>query len=281
MIVNALEQGIITKDTTIIESTSGNLGVALAMICAYLDMKFICVTDARSTKANRQIIKAYGATLDIVEEPDPEIGTFLAARLKRVQHLLDTIPNSYNLNQYQNPNNPAAHHTTLREIVTKLDHKLDYLFCSTSTCGTLRGASDYLRGNGYDTHIVAVDARGSVIFGDLPNVRLIPGHGAGVMPPHYQHDLEDEHILVSDLDCVVGCKKLVLSEGIFAGGSSGGVMSAILKMKDQIPPQANVAAILSDHGARYLDTIYDDEWVAEHFGDIADLIKAPKSVLTT
>lgn len=267
MVKDAIDKGLITKDTTIVESSSGNLGVALSMICSVLGIKFICVTDIRSTKANRQIIKAYGTTLDMVEEADPEIGTFLAARIKRVNHLLEITPNSFSLNQYENPNNPISHHTTVKEVLDELDNKLDYLFCSTSTCGTLRGTTDFLSEHGHNTKVVAVDAVGSVIFGDSPAPRLIPGHGAGVMPAHYKSGIEHSHILVTDSDCVAGCHQLVRTEGIFAGGSSGAGMAAIMRLKDQIPAGANCVVVLCDHGSRYLDTIYDEAWVVKHFGE--------------
>ncbi|ETW97594.1 MAG: hypothetical protein ETSY1_21965, partial [Candidatus Entotheonella factor] len=118
---------------------------------------------------------------------------------------------------------------------------------------------------------VAVDAEGSVIFGDKTKPRLIPGHGAGVVPDLFQPGLEDDHVLVSDLDCVVGCRRLLHSEAILAGGSSGGVISAILKLHEQLPQGSNCVAIICDRGERYLDTIYDDVWVSEHFGDVAHL----------
>ena len=272
MLMEAWQQGEIDQHTTIIESSSGNLGIGLAQACAYMGLKFICVTDTRSTKVNCHIIQAYGADLDLVTEPDPEEGTLLAARLKRVQQLLDSIPNSFNCNQYANRNNPLAHHQTIREILDGMDQRVDYLFCATSTCGTLRGCADYLAQHGIKrTKLIAVDAEGSVIFGDKAKPRLIPGHGAGVVPAHFRFGLEDTHVLVSDLDCVVGCHRLLQSEAILAGGSSGGIMSAILKIQDQLAPRSNCVAIICDRGERYLDTIYNDTWITEHFGDVAHL----------
>lgn len=272
MLMSALEAGDIDEDSTIIESSSGNLGIGLAQACAYLGLKFMCVTDARCTEVNRQILKVYGASLVVVEEPDPEIGTFLAARIKRVQNLLDTIPKSFNCNQYVNRLNPESHYQTISEIMDALDGQVDYLFCATSTCGTLRGSSEYISQNNLDTKVIAVDAIGSVIFGDTPKPRLVPGHGAGVVPPHYQSGLEDEHILVSDLDCVLGCRRLVKQEAIFSGGSAGAVMSAIMKLENELAPGSTCVAILADRGGRYLDTIYNDEWVKTNFGEIEHLL---------
>ncbi len=267
MLREALRSGRIDEHTTIIESSSGNLGIGLAQVCAYLGLNFICVTDERCTEMNRRIMQAYGAEVEIITKPDIITGDLLTARLKRIEYLLHTIPNSYNCNQYKNQYNPAAHYSTMEEILKTLKSKVDYIFCATSTCGTLRGCSDYLKDKGLSTKVIAVDAKGSVIFGDKPGTRLIPGHGAAVTPSHYNSGLEDRHILVSDQDCVIGCRKLIGSEGILAGGSSGAIISAIDKIKYEIPPDSICVAILPDNGSRYLDTIYSDIWVAKHFGE--------------
>jgi cysteine synthase A len=110
---------------------------------------------------------------------------------------------------------------------------------------------------------MAVDAKGSVIFGYPSECRLIPGHGAGIVPPLYYANLETTHILVSDLDCVVGCRQLAQREAIFAGGSAGGIMTAILKMQPEIPAGSTCVAIFGDQGGRYIETIYNDDWVKE------------------
>jgi cysteine synthase A len=159
----------------------------------------------------------------------------------------------------------------MHEIATELDGKIDYLFVATSTCGTLRGCAQYVRDHHLGTTIFAVDAHGSVIFGGQPAKRLIPGHGAARRPELYRPDLADACLRVSDLDCVVGCRRLVLREGILAGGSSGGVLMAVDQVKRRIRRGATCAVIFHDRGERYLDTIYSDEWVAEHFGDVARL----------
>jgi cysteine synthase A len=271
MIQAALEQGIIDQNTTIIESSSGNLGIGLSQACAYWGLRFICVTDRRCTAINKQIMEAYGTQIEYITEPDPETGDLLAARLKRVQHLLKTIPNSFNPNQYKNRENPKAHYLTAEEILSELDHKVDYIFCATSTCGTLRGCSEYIAKKGLPTKVFAVDAIGSVIFGDSPKKRLLPGHGAGVVPPHFAKNLAQDHVLVSDLDCIVACRKMIRREGIFIGGSSGAILAGINKVIDRLPNNASCVAILCDSGVRYLDSIYNDQWVSSHFGNVSHL----------
>jgi 2,3-diaminopropionate biosynthesis protein SbnA len=272
-IVNrALAAGAIGPGTVVIESSSGNLAIGLAQVCAYHGLRFICVVDQKTTAQNVAILGAFGAEVDLVQRPDPVTGEYLPARLARVQELLKEHPNSFWPNQYANPENAAAHHTTMREIETALDGRLDYLFCTTSTCGTLRGCAEYVRSRGLSTRVVAVDAVGSVIFGPPATRRLIPGHGAAVRPGLFAPDLADRVVHVTDLACVAGCRTLVRREAILAGGSSGAAVSAVHRLRDEIPPGARCAVIFPDRGERYLETIYSDAWVCEHFGRVPDLL---------
>ena len=271
----AMRTGAVKPGTVVIESSSGNLGIGLAQACRYLGLRFICVVDPKTTAQNIRILKAYGAEIDLVSEPDPVTGEFLQARIDRVQTLLQTIEHSYWTNQYANVTNAQAHYrSTMHEIVTELDGKIDYLFVATSTCGTLRGCAEYARDHNLHTKIFAVDAHGSVIFGGPSAKRLIPGHGASRRPELYRADLADECVRVTDLDCVVGCRRLAQTEAILAGGSSGGVLMALEQVKERIPRRATCVLIFHDRGERYLDTIYSEEWVAEHFGDITQLCQA-------
>jgi 2,3-diaminopropionate biosynthesis protein SbnA len=269
VLTGALRSGAIGPETVVIESSSGNMGIGLAQVCRYHGLRFICVVDPKTAEQNLKVLKAYGADIDYVSEPDPATGEFLQARINRVQDLLRQIENSFWPNQYANPNNPAAHYrTTMAEIAKALDGKIDFLFVATSTCGTIRGCGEYVRDRGLPTRIVAVDAVGSRIFADLKAKRLIPGLGAAMRPPLCDLSLIAEYVHVNDLDCVVGCRRLVDREAILAGGSSGGVMAAVDKLQDRIPPGTNCVAILPDRGERYLDTIFSDDWVREHFGDV-------------
>ena len=267
IIEHALEQGSIRADTTIIESSSGNMAIGLAQVCAYFGLKFICVVDKKTTEQNIRLLKVYGAQIDVVTEPSKETGEFLHARLQRVQDLLDATPNSYWPNQYANIYNPIAHHRTMHEITTQLE-QIDYLFVATSTCGTIRGCAEYIQKHNLPTKIVAVDAEGSAIFRNTPAERLIPGHGAAIRPPLYQPSIANTVVYVSDRDCLVGCRRLLKREAILAGGSSGAVIMAVDQMKNSIPRDAHCVAILCDGGGRYLDTIYNDAWVTKHFGDM-------------
>jgi len=266
---HALEHGEIDANTTIVESSSGNFAIGLSQVCAYLGLRLICVVDIKTTISNIRIIEAYGARVDLVKEPDPESGEYLQARLKRVRHILNSVPKGFWPNQYANRLNSGSHFgTTMPEIVASIGPKIDYVFISTSTCGTLRGCADYLRRSKLTTKIVAVDAEGSVIFGRPVGKRLLPGHGAGIVPPLFRDDLAQLVVFVSDLDCVIGCRRLVQQEAILAGASSGGVVSAIERLAHEgtLEHGAVCAAIFPDRGERYLDTVYSDTWVQEKLG---------------
>ena len=266
IIQKGIETGLIGPDTVIVESSSGNLGIGLAQVCLYLGLRFICVIDPKTTLQNRRLMEVYGAELDTVTRPDPLTGEFLQARLDRVGDLLNLFDDAFWPNQYVNLANPAAHRQTMQEIVEALDGELDYLFCSTSTCGTLRGCAEYAQDNSLTRlKIVAVDAVGSVIFGGPSAKRLIPGHGASVRPALYQAGLADEYIQVTDWECITGCRMLLAHEALLVGGSSGGTVMAAKRMKEEIRDGATVVLIFPDRGDRYLDTIFSNDWVAKHF----------------
>jgi len=273
IIKSALDSGEIRPDTTVIESSSGNMAIGLAQACAYYKLKLICVVDAKTTPQHLNLLSAYGAHVDVVAEADPATGEFLVARLNRVRSLLKDHKNSFWPNQYSNPNNAMAQRGTMQEIHEALGDRIDYVFCATSTCGTIHGCSDYIERSGLTTKLVAVDALGSVIFGSPARKRLIPGHGASLRPALCDGVKIDKVAHVSDLDCVVGCRRLVEAEGILAGGSGGGVIRALEETADSIPAGAVCVVILADRGERYLDTVYSDQWVRSHFGEVSHLWK--------
>lgn len=274
MLADAIRTGeVVPGRSVVVESSSGNLGIGLAQACRYLDMRFICVVDPRTNAQNIAIMRALGAEVETVATRDPVTGEYLPMRIARVQELVSTLADAWCPNQYANPRNSLAHHTTMREIVEELDGRLDYVFCATSSCGTLRGCREFSREHRLPVRIVAVDAEGSAIFRPPNGRRLIPGHGAAVRPALHRPGLADEVIHVSDLECLVGCRRLAGREAILAGGSSGAVVSALDRIRHRIPAGATCALILPDRGERYLDTVYDDAWVAEHFGDVTQLWK--------
>jgi 2,3-diaminopropionate biosynthesis protein SbnA len=267
MIEDALESGVVDLGTTVVESTSGNTGIGLAQACRYHGIRLICVVDARAPGKSVRAMRALGADVRVVSDPDPETGDLLVARLALVRRLLAEIPNSFWPDQYANASNPAAHAAgTMREIDEALAGQIDYVFVATSTTGTLRGCGDYLREHGRSTRIVAVDSAGSALFGGVRGTRRLPGFGAGVETALSAGADFDELVRVSDLDCVVGCRRLAEREAILAGASSGGVAFALETAAAHMEPGTRCAAIFADGGTGYLETVYDDAWIERELG---------------
>jgi len=260
----ALLLGYIKPGDTIIESSSGNMALGLAQACLYFKLKLIVVVDPKINSHTKKLLNAYDAKIDYVTKPDPEKG-FLGARLQRVHELLENIPNSFWTNQYGNKKNPEAHLVTMKEMFGALQEPLDYLFVTVSTCGTLMGCADYISQNDLKTKLIAVDALGSILFGDEKSNRLIPGHGSSVKSNFLDKNFVHDAVKVSDLECVKGCWSLLKNEGILAGGSTGGAISAINKYVDSIPNGSSCGMIICDRGERYLDTIYSSDWILDNF----------------
>lgn len=267
MVDDALERGLVGPGGTVVESTSGNMGVGLAQACRYRGLHLICVVDTRATAGNVRAMRALGARVVVVTEPDPATGDLLVARLRTLGRLLDEHPGAHWPDQYANPANPGAHAAgTMREIDLALDGRIDLLLVATSTTGTVAGCLDHLRAAGRSTRVVAVDARGSALFGGTPGPRRLPGLGAGVATALSERAAVDEVVRVDDIDCVVGCRRLADREAILAGASGGGVMVALERLAPELAPGARVALILPDGGAGYLETVFDDDWVARELG---------------
>jgi cysteine synthase A len=262
IIERGLADGTLTAASHLIESSSGNFGIALATAARVHDLDFTCVVDPKTTPANLRILQRLGARVEIVTEPD-EHGCYLDARLRRVTELGQERPGTVWINQYANERNWQAHyHGTAGEILADLERPLDCLVVPVSTTGTILGLSRRLRGAFPGLHVVAVDAVGSVIFGGAPGPRHVPGLGAGRRPELLTPGEIDEVVSVSDREAVAGCRALAVTEGILAGGSSGAVVAAIGRIRPRLPDDWQVLTVLPDRGDRYLDQVYDDDWVA-------------------
>lgn len=280
MLGGLVDDGVIRPGkSVVIESSSGNLAVGLAQVCCYFGIRLICVVDPRTTEQNLAILRAYGAEVDMVTDVDPATGEFLPVRLRRVRELVAATPHSYWPNQYGNLLNARAHERTMSEIAEALSGQVDYLFVATSSCGTLRGCAEYARRAGLGTRVIAVDAQGSGIFAPPTTGRTIPGHGAAMPPALLVPDLADEVVLVGDHDCVRGCRRLVATEAILAGGSSGAVVAALLEQAHRIPSGSRCVLVFADRGDRYLDTVYSDAWVRDRLG-LASIGAAPIDIDT-
>ncbi|TWU46809.1 2,3-diaminopropionate biosynthesis protein SbnA [Rubripirellula reticaptiva] len=264
MLEEALRRGDLHRDSTVIESSSGNMGIGLAQACRYHGLKFICVVDPRAQQQNLEVIKAFGGKVVMVAEPLG--GDFLAARIAKVCELLEHNANSFWPNQYANPDNPQSHYEgTIREIDEALHGNFDVLLVATSSTGTAQGCRDYLRARGREVRVVAVDAEGSVLFGGSAGPRHIPGLGAGKEPKLATGQRFDDVVRVSDLDCVVGCRRAAQREAVLVGGSAGGVLMTASRMQAELDGKRCVA-ILHDSGTRYLRTVFNDQWIEESLG---------------
>ncbi|UXP33019.1 2,3-diaminopropionate biosynthesis protein SbnA [Reichenbachiella agarivorans] len=266
LLVDAMKTGQVQRDTTIIESSSGNMAIGLAQLCLKHGLKLIVVVDPNVNPQTLKILKTYSAKIEMIDCIDDS--SYLNVRLAKVQALLKKIPNSFWPNQYANLANPQAHYHTMREIAEVLHHDVDFLFAATSTCGTIMGCAEYIRQHEMHTKVVAVDALGSIIFHQKSGSRLIPGHGAGRASQLLDRSQVSKVIHVSDKQCISGCHHLLHKEAILAGGSSGAVVHAVGHMLPQIPDGSRCAMILCDSGERYLDTIYSPEWVEHNFGRV-------------
>jgi cysteine synthase A len=253
----------VPQETVIVESSSGNLGIALSLVCASKGYRFICVTDPNANRANLRGMELYGAEVIVVDKPDGESG-YLGARLKTIDRILQTEPNAVWLNQYANIANKMVHaNQTAAEIAREFD-KVDWVFVGSGTTGTIAGLSDGLRAVFPWIKVIAVDPEGSVTFGGKPGRRNIPGIGTSVRPRLADLVEPDEVITISEESTVDACRAFVGDHHLLVGGSTGSVLAAIKQKAGEFAPDDTVVAISPDLGEKYLDTIYDPAWVDAH-----------------
>jgi 2,3-diaminopropionate biosynthesis protein SbnA len=265
--VNAAEQaGTLTPRSILVESSSGNLGVALSMIAASKGYRFLCVTDSRCNLSTRLLMQALGGEVHLITEPDPERG-FLGARLDYVRALCASDDRYVWLNQYANPGNWVAHYRTTAPSIARSFPELDVLFVGAGTTGTLMGCARFFREWHRPVRIVAVDAAGSVTFGGAPGRRMIPGLGTTVRPQLLDESYVDEVIRVEEPETIRACHRLART-GFLFGGSTGTVVSGALDwLARHDRPGLTAVAISPDLGERYVDTIYQASWVQRLYGD--------------
>jgi cysteine synthase A len=266
LIEDAENRGLLRPGGHVIESSSGNLGIALASVCAARGYRFTCVIDPNTSKQSAALMKAFGAEVTMVSERDAN-GGFLQTRIDYIGDRLKEDPSLVWTNQYANPANPRAHYDRTAPSIIKLGLGVDYLFVGAGTTGTLMGCIDYFREHSPDTRVIAVDTTGSVTFGHPSGKRHIPGLGTSRRPEICRVEGPDEVLLVPEADAIAMCRRLATRRGIALGGSTGSVLAAVADKADALPAGARVVAIAPDTGERYLNTIYDDLWVWAHFPD--------------
>lgn len=264
-LIEYLEQrGTLAKDSILIESTSGNLGVSLSLVAAAKRYAFVAVVDPKTTAENLAKMRRLGAQIETVSEPD-EVGGYLLTRLERVRVMCATSRKYIWTNQYESPANPNAHYLgTGSEIFQQMNGKLDAVFIAVSTGGTLAGISRYLREVSPQTHIIGVDARGSMVFGTHPGSRKLTGIGSSRRSNFITADLYDEYILVGDEDAFSFCRALFAATGIKVGGSSGAVLAACAQYLSNHRKIDRVVCLSADDGRNYETSIFSDAWLAQH-----------------
>jgi len=259
----AAERGEICEKTAVIESSSGNFAVALATFAQLLGLRFIPVIDPNISDAYESFLRRICPTVVKVEERD-DTGGFLKTRLQMVKRLCATIPNAYWTNQYGNVDAMEAHYQlTAAEICADFD-SLDYVFIGVSTAGTIAGVSRRLKERYPRVRVIGVDTEGSIIFGGPPRKRHIPGIGSSIVPPLLSHARIDDVVLVSERESAEACRELLLTHGLFVGGSSGTAFAAVKRYAAKMTGarRPNVLFLCADRGTPYLDTVFNPQWAS-------------------
>jgi len=251
-----------TDETVIVESSSGNLGLALSLVCAVKRYKFVCVTDPNANRATIRGMELYGAKVVVAKERDAA-GGYLGSRLKKINQILRSNPNAVWLNQYANVANKNVHaEQTANEIAREFD-RVDWVFVGTGTTGTLGGISERLRQKYPNIKVVAVEPVGSVTFGGVSGKRNIPGIGTSVRPALADIAKPDRVVAVTEERTVEACLSFVRDYHLLVGGSTGTVLAAVRQLAPEFRRGETIVAVSADLGEKYLDTIYDPTWVAK------------------
>ncbi|MEQ3550077.1 2,3-diaminopropionate biosynthesis protein SbnA [Pseudonocardia nematodicida] len=266
MVTAAERAGRLHPWSVLVESSSGNLGVALAMIAASRGYRFVCVTDPRCNPATHRLMEALGADVRVVDVRDAA-GGFLATRIAMVRSLVASDDRYVWLDQYANPENWGSHLRSTGPQIEAAFPELDVVFVGAGTTGTLMGVARYFRSRPRPVRVVAVDSVGSVTFGDRPTPRLIPGLGTSVRPALLDESYIDDVVHVAEPDTLEACHRMA-RHGFLFGGSTGTVVAGATAWLARHGDRGTTAVALApDLGERYLDTVYRPSWLREHFGD--------------
>jgi len=270
MIDDAERKGLLKPGGTIIEGTSGNTGVGLALLAAVRGYKVVFTITDKQSREKIDLLKAFGAEVIVcptaVEPEDPRSYYSVAKKLSR------EIPNAYYPNQYENPLNPEAHYaTTGPEIWEDTEGKITHFVCGMGTGGTISGAGRFLKGKNPDVKVIGVDPVGSLYYEYAKTGKIgkactyvVEGIGEDIFPQTMNFQILDDVLQVTDEECFVWARRLAKREGLFTGGSGGGSVSAALKVAKDCGKGDVVVAVLPDTGSRYLSKIYNDGWMREH-----------------
>ncbi len=271
MIIDAENKGLLKPGGTIIEGTSGNTGLGLAIVAITRGYKCIFVTSDKQSQEKIDILKLHGAKVVIcptnVEAEDPR--SYYSVSKK----LADEVPNSWYVNQYDNPSNPMGHYeSTGPEIWDQTGGEVTHFVVGVGTGGTISGVGKFLKEKNNKIKIWGIDAYGSVLkkyheTGIFDKNEIYPyateGIGEDMIPQNIDFDVIDGFTKVTDKDAALYCRKLVKDEGMFLGNSAGAAIKGVLQLKENFNSEDLVVVLFHDHGSRYLKKIYNDDWMRD------------------
>lgn len=266
----AKKNGLLKPGGTIIEGTSGNTGVGLAMWAALNGYKCIFVLADKQSKEKIDNLRAFGAKVVVcptnVEPEDPRSYYSVSKRLS------ETIPNSYYVNQYENLWNRETHfHTTGPEIFKQTNGEFDVFMAGVGTGGTISGTAEYLKSVMPNVKVVGIDCEGSIVAHYAKTGEMIPAHsyvleglGEDFIPGNYNFDVIDDWVMIGDKESFLMTRRLLTKQGIYAGGSSGGAVVGAIKYAKTLTEPKKILVILPDSGNRYSSKIFNDDWMSDN-----------------
>ncbi|RYY00655.1 cystathionine beta-synthase [bacterium] len=265
MVEDAERRGLLKPGGTIVEPTSGNTGVGLAMAAAIKGYKCVFVMPDKMSDEKIRLLRAYGAEVVItptnVEPESPESYYSVSSRLAK------EIPGAYKPDQYRNMMNPQTHYeTTGPEIWEQTGGKIDIFIAGMGTGGTISGVAKYLKEKNPNVIIVGVDPEGSLYAGDVARPYKVEGIGEDFIPETIDLDIIDEMVVVSDKESFVMTRRMAREEGILIGGSCGSAVAGAVKYmkKHNLDESKNIVVLLPDSGRNYLSKIFSDDWMKEN-----------------
>ena len=269
MLEDAEKQGLIKPGGTIIEGTSGNTGMGLALAAIVKGYKMVCVIADKQSKEKIDILRAVGSEVVVcptdVEPEDPR------SYYSTSKRLAEETPNSWYVNQYDNPSNAKAHYeSTGPEIWKQTDGKVTHFVVGVGTGGTISGVGKYLKEQNPNVKVWGIDTYGSVFkkyheTGEFDEKEIYPyiteGIGEDILPKNVDFSIIDGFTKVTDKDAAVYTQKLSKEEGMFLGNSAGAAMKGLLQLKEHFTKDDVVVVLFHDHGSRYVGKMYNDDWM--------------------
>lgn len=263
MVLDAEQRGELREDGHLIESTSGNTGLGLAVVAAERGYRFTAVVDHHAAADKLRAMRAMGTELVYVDEDGGE-DLHTAAREELAEEMARGKDNTFFTEQHNNPSNAVGYYAVGREIAQALDDRVDVLIGAVGTGGGLCGTARELKRTVPDVRVVGVEPKGSIAFGPPAHDYYQSGTGTpegATIGLLVDYDLIDEGVKVGDVEAFATARAVARRTGLLIGGSAGGVVHEALARLDRLPPDAIMVAFINDGGEKYLDTVFDDDWM--------------------